>query len=164
VIENMLYDMNRLTILTATRCLIGPEIHEQMWGEQNGSFAQLYHDLEGGILPVSFFFPYLPLPAFKKRDQAREAIVKVFSRIIAKRRASAEQHDDLLQILMTSEYKDGSMMTDDAISGLLIGVLFAGQHTSSITSTWTLVGVVDSCACSLHLSHASCFWFTILTY
>ena len=35
------------------------------------------------------------------------------------------------------KYKDGSVNTDDQIVGLLIALLFAGQHTSSITSTWT---------------------------
>jgi len=34
-------------------------------------------------------------------------------------------------------YKDGTKATDDEITGLLIALLFAGQHTSSVTSTWT---------------------------
>lgn len=119
---------------------MGPEIHEQMWGSQAGSFADLYHDLEGGILPISFFFPYLPLlPAYRKRDAARAAIVKVFSAIIAQRRAAGTDNDDILQVLMNAEYKDGTSLSDDQISGLLIGLLFAGQHTSSITATWTIL-------------------------
>lgn len=31
----------------------------------------------------------------------------------------------------------GRLLTDDEITGLLIATLFAGQHTSSITSAWT---------------------------
>jgi len=31
----------------------------------------------------------------------------------------------------------GRALTDDEITGLLIATLFAGQHTSSITSAWT---------------------------
>jgi sterol 14-demethylase len=119
---------------------MGPEIHEQMWGAQVGSFADLYHDLEGGIMPISFFFPYLPFfPPYRKRDAAREKIVKVFAGIIAQRRAAGEDHDDILQVLMNAEYKDGTSLNDDQISGILIGLLFAGQHTSSITTTWTLL-------------------------
>lgn len=38
---------------------------------------------------------------------------------------------------MDIEYKDGSRITDDEVTGLLIALLFAGQHTSSITSSWT---------------------------
>jgi sterol 14alpha-demethylase len=33
-------------------------------------------------------------------------------------------------------YKDGTKLSDDEIVGLLIALLFAGQHTSSISSTW----------------------------
>lgn len=42
--------------------------------------------------------------------------------------------------LIDSRYKkvyDGRATTDQEIVGLLIALLFAGQHTSSITSTWT---------------------------
>lgn len=31
----------------------------------------------------------------------------------------------------------GRQLSEDEIAGLLIAVLFAGQHTSSITSAWT---------------------------
>ena len=41
------------------------------------------------------------------------------------------------QVFIDMKYKDGSMNTDDQITGLLIALLFAGQHTSSVTSTWT---------------------------
>lgn len=34
------------------------------------------------------------------------------------------------------KFRDGRPLTDDEISGMLIGLLLAGQHTSSTTSTW----------------------------
>lgn len=42
-----------------------------------------------------------------------------------------------LQAFIDARYKNGKSLTDDEITGMLIAVLFAGQHTSSITSTWT---------------------------
>ena len=41
------------------------------------------------------------------------------------------------QAFIDARYKDGRTLTEDQITGMLIAVLFAGQHTSSITSTWT---------------------------
>lgn len=41
------------------------------------------------------------------------------------------------KVFMDIEYKDGTKITDDEVTGLLIALLFAGQHTSSITSSWT---------------------------
>ena len=43
----------------------------------------------------------------------------------------------VLQAFIDARYKNGKSLTDDEITGMLIAVLFAGQHTSSITSTWT---------------------------
>ena len=40
---------------------------------------------------------------------------------------------------MDSTYKDGTPVPEHEIAGLLISALFAGQHTSSITVTWTLL-------------------------
>ena len=47
---------------------------------------------------------------------------------------------------MDMKYKDGSVNTDDQIVGLLIALLFAGQHTSSITSTWTTLLTTRYCS------------------
>jgi len=134
---DMLDHMNRLTVLTASRCLLGPEIRDNP--KVGGEFARLYHDLEGGLNPIAFFFPYLPIPAHRKRDIARVEVGKLFSKIIKDRRAlpDSERKDDMLQILMESVYKNGEALDDDKITGLLVGLLFAGQHTSGITSTWT---------------------------
>jgi len=38
----------------------------------------------------------------------------------------------------------GRQLTEEEITGLLIAVLFAGQHTSSITSSWTGIFMIDS--------------------
>jgi sterol 14-demethylase len=80
------------------------------------------------------------------RDAARAEIGRIFSKVIRERRergvANAEQ--DMLQAFMDAEYKDGSRTTDDQITGLLLGTLFAGQHTSSITTTWTILNILHS--------------------
>lgn len=42
------------------------------------------------------------------------------------------------QAFIDARYKNPNRpTTDEEITGLLIAALFAGQHTSSITSTWT---------------------------
>lgn len=136
--KELLTEMNRLTILTASRCLLGEEIRSNPKVAEE--FAALYHDLEGGLNPLAFFFPYLPIPAHRKRDEARVKIKELFSRVIKMRRdtmSKGEVPDDMLQILMESQYKSGKVLTDDEITGILIGLLFAGQHTSGITATWT---------------------------
>jgi sterol 14-demethylase len=126
-----------LTILTAARTLLGSEIRSRVDRE----FAPLYRTLNEGMTHLSIFWPTAPTHAHRVRDQSRAAIAKIFSGVIQERRrrqaeaaAGAERPDDFLQLLMDCEYRDGTKPTDDEITGLLLAALFAGQHTSSITS------------------------------
>jgi len=134
---DFLYDLNKLTIITASRCLLGKEIRSDP--KVASEFVDLYHDLEGGLNPVAFFFPHLPIPQHIKRDRARERVTEIFLGLIKQRRSvpDHEKPDDMLQVLMEAEYKGGIQLDDRSICGLLIGLLFAGQHTSGITSCWT---------------------------
>ena len=125
--------MNELTVFIATRCLIGDELRRRVSGE----VARLYHDLEGGINWMAFFNPHLPLPAFRRRDRARIAIAALIAGVIADRRASGVAGEDFLQTLMGARYADGRALTDDDITGMLLGIIFAGQHTSAVMSAWT---------------------------
>lgn len=127
-------ELEHLIILTASRCLLGREVRDQLF--QNVS--DLFHDLDNGMLPISVLFPYLPIPAHKQRDKARKQLADIFTKIIQNRRASGKRETDMLQAFIDSKYRaTGRSLTDHEITGLLIAALFAGQHTSSITSTWT---------------------------
>jgi sterol 14alpha-demethylase len=46
---------------------------------------------------------------------------------------------DMLEALMGSSYKNGTPLTDSDIAHMMIALLMAGQHTSSATSSWTLL-------------------------
>lgn len=123
---------NELTVFIASRCLIGPEFRQNVSTE----FAHLYHDLEGGINLLAFFWPYLPLPSFRRRDRARVRMVEIISKIIADRRARGTEEEDFLQTLMTVRYADGTALTEDNITGMLLSLIFAGQHTSAVQAAW----------------------------
>jgi sterol 14-demethylase len=123
---------NELTVFIASRCLIGREFRQHVSTE----FAHLYHNLEGGINLLAFFWPYLPLPSFRRRDRARLRMVEIIARIIAERRARGIEEEDFLQTLMTARYADGSVLTEDNITGMLLSLIFAGQHTSAVQAAW----------------------------
>jgi sterol 14-demethylase len=131
--------MNDLTVFIASRCLVGDEFRHALSRE----FAHLYHDLEGGINLVAFFNPNLPLPAFRRRDRARRRTVELVSRIIARRRAGGLAGEDFLQTLMTARDSDGRALDDDLIAGLLLTIVFAGQHTSAVLAAWTGVLLLE---------------------
>lgn len=159
--RNLLSAMASLTILTASATLLGPEVRQHLFKE----VSELYHTLDEGLTPFSIFFPYFPTRAHRNRDKARKQMVALFDKVIRQRQA-AEKADkakaatsadhvkkkktgrrqksrDMLATLMAARYKDGTPLTVGEISGLLIAALFAGQHTSNITMTWTTLLLLE---------------------
>jgi sterol 14-demethylase len=132
---DLLEFMKELTIYTSSHCLLGDEFRYEL----NEEFAQIYHDLEKGVNPLAFVFPYLPLPVFRRRDKARARLQELVTNIIAKRARKPEKSEDAFQMLIDAEYDDGSRLTAHEITGMLIGTLFAGHHTTAGTAAWTLL-------------------------
>lgn len=133
---NLLDVFGELIIMTASRTLLGREVREHMFRE----VADLYHDLDDGMRPLSVIFPYAPTAYHRKRDAALKQLQGIFGKVLAARRASSTKEDDMLQVLMDANYQkvnNGRKLTDEEITGLLIAILFAGQHTSTVTSSWT---------------------------
>jgi sterol 14-demethylase len=66
-------------------------------------------------------------------------MTQTFKDIITVRRVNKDsENEDVLQTLMSSTYKNGDKMSDDAIAHLMIATLMGGQHTSSTTLSWIL--------------------------
>ena len=124
-----------LTNFTSSHCLLGKEFREGMTGE----FARIYHDLERGVTPLAYINANLPIPSFRKRDQARVRLVELIGEIVDNRVNSGRTGEDFLQTLMDAKYKSGVPLTHDEITGMLLAAMFAGHHTSSVTTAWTLV-------------------------
>ena len=132
---DLLEFMKELTIYTSSHCLLGDEFRYEL----NEEFAKIYHDLEKGVNPLAFVFPYLPLPVFRRRDKARARLQELVTGIIAKRALKTEKSEDAFQLLIESKYDDGGHLSAHEITGMLIGTIFAGHHTTAGTAAWTLL-------------------------
>ncbi|RJF86513.1 cytochrome P450 [Oleomonas cavernae] len=127
--------MKQLTINTASHCLLGREFRYELSEE----FASIYHDLEQGVHPLAYHFPHLPIPKFRKRDRARKRLQELVGAIVRKRANQAEKPSDMFQTLIDMRYDDGTKLDENEITGLLVGAIFAGHHTSSGTAAWVLL-------------------------
>lgn len=131
--------MAQMTLFTASRCLQGKEVREKL----DSSFAVLYHDLDDGFQPINFMLPWMPLPQNKRRDAANRKMTQIYADIIKARQerkgGGGRDSEDMLWSLMQSSYKDGTPMPDHEIAHLMIGLLMAGQHSSSVTSSWIML-------------------------
>ncbi|MCB9555937.1 MAG: cytochrome P450 [Deltaproteobacteria bacterium] len=132
-----------LTSFTSSRCLLGAEFREQMTEE----FANVYHDLEGGVTPLCYLHPKLPLPSFIRRDRARLRMVEMISEIVSNRRRNNRRGEDFVQTLMEAQYSDGRALSEHEITGLVLAAIFAGHHTSSVTTAWTMLELLQNPEC-----------------
>jgi sterol 14alpha-demethylase len=133
-----IYDaFTRLTLKTSTHCLLGREFRYQLTEE----FAELYHALEDGLAPSSLSNPFEDTERFRKRDAARLRLEELIGERVEQRRQSGGWEHDMLQVYMDSTYSDGRKLTDHEITGMVIWFMFAGHHTSSNTTAWTLLEI-----------------------
>lgn len=134
--------LNELTVRIASHSLICREVRH----EASREFAAAYHELQNGINTLGFFFPNIPTRAHRSRDRARREITRIFRRIMEKRQREGSDQQDFMQTLMEARYRDGRALTDDEISGILVTVLFAGQHTSAVLGAWTILELMRDTA------------------
>lgn len=80
-------ELSKLIILTASRCLMGREIREHLFGD----VARLFQQIDEGLTTVSVFFPNLPIPRHKRRDSARDQIIEIFSKIMKERKSRPDE-------------------------------------------------------------------------
>jgi sterol 14-demethylase len=128
-----------LTIYTSTACLIGRKFREQL----DSRFARYYHLLERGTDPLCYVDPYLPIESFQVRDKARGKLVGLVQEIMNGRIANPPEDKskrDMLDVLVSITDDEGNLrFSADEITGMFISLMFAGHHTSSGTSAWTLI-------------------------
>lgn len=128
-----------LTIYTSTACLIGKKFRREL----DSRFAHFYQELEHGTDPLCYVDPYLPIESFRRRDEARAGLVALVSEIMAKRIANPPEDKtrrDMLDVLVSIPDEDGNpRFSASEITGIFISLMFAGHHTSTGTSAWTLI-------------------------
>jgi sterol 14alpha-demethylase len=112
------YELEHLIILTASRCLLGREVREKLFDD----VSALFHDLDNGMQPVSVLFPYLPIPAHRKRDRSRARLAGIFASIIQSRKASGQPPEqDMLQSFIDSRLIfEGSFFAFENVKCLLL--------------------------------------------
>lgn len=127
--------MLHLTQAVAGRAFIGPDYEAELGPE----FWEQYGAISASLDPV--LPPNLPLPKFWRRDQAKKKIHETLNGLIQKRRNHPEQYDDLITTLLTTPLKDGSILPDETIVTMFMGLIFAGHETTAGQAAW-LIGLL----------------------
>ncbi len=78
---------------------------------------------------------------------ARTTFEGLFKQVIAQREATRDSgvvYSDFLDVLVNSRYKDGNALSISEITGVMMGVLLGGQHTSNVTGAWLLLHLLQN--------------------
>jgi cytochrome P450 family 135 len=77
-------------------------------------------------------------PFARFQDQLREVDELLFAEIAEHRaRPDLEEREDILSMLMTAEFEDGSQMEDQELRDQLMTLLLAGHETTATALAWT---------------------------
>lgn len=147
---NILAEMSAMIINTACQCLFGEDLRKKL---DPMRFADLLAKMEASLIPAAVFVPalgYIPFPAANERNNARNELIDMLAKIVEERQkhetasGDVDKHtSDLLNGLMNARYSDGTYMSMHEVCGMIIAAMFAGQHTSTITTTWTLLHLMQ---------------------
>jgi len=130
---------SELTLYTSSAALIGKQFRQEL-GPQ---YVDVFKDLERGTDAFAYVNPYLPLPAFRRRDRARATLVGWLEQIFARREQDDTEYQDLFQILHgLSDATGKRRYSDEQITGMFISMMFAGHHTSSVVASWALLDLL----------------------
>jgi cytochrome P450 len=131
-------EMMRLTLGIVGKTLFDADVASdaQEVGEAMAAAMDLFNTL---TLPFFNLLQKLPLPQFRRFDNARLRLDAIIFRLIEERRRSGRDHGDLLSMLLLAQDTegDGGQMTDAHLRDELLTIFLAGHETTANAMTWT---------------------------
>lgn len=143
---NLLDDMSAMIINTACQCLFGEDLRKRLNARR---FSELLAEMEASLVPAAVFLPVLlklPTATVGRCRAARAELQTILGAIVEARQKEGTDDSstsDLLAGLMSAVYRDGTPMSLHEVCGMIVAAMFAGQHTSTITATWTLLHLMQ---------------------
>jgi cytochrome P450 len=121
------------------RSLFDIKLSDEITAELNQIFIELQNFLIKDInRPLQrLFYPFTGAENSQRKKAKR--LRAIFMGIIMDRKASDKNHDDLLDMLLKSQYEDtGEAMTNEQVIDELLILIFAGHETNANTLSWLL--------------------------
>ena len=131
-------EMMRLTLGIVGKTLFDADVKSdaQEVAEAMTVAMDLFNTL---TLPFYELLQKLPLPQFRRFEDAKRRLDAIVFRLIEERRRSGQDRGDLLSMLLLAQDTegDGGQMTDAQLRDELMTIFLAGHETTSNALTWT---------------------------
>jgi len=134
---DMADEMRQLTLSVVAQTLFGSDLAEEAddIGRAITQLTEIYLRLKSPLGQLLNRFSFLP--SNRRFERARNRLDETIYRIIAARRVSGEERDDLLALLLSATDENGAAMPDRLVRDEAVALFLAGHETSGITLTWT---------------------------
>jgi cytochrome P450 len=131
-------EMMRLTLGIVGKTLFDADVVSD--AQEVGEAMTVVMDLFNTItVPFFDLLQKLPLPQFRRFDNAKLRLDAIIYRVIEDRRRSGQDRGDLLSMLLLAQDTegDGGQMTDVQLRDELMTIFLAGHETTANALTWT---------------------------
>jgi cytochrome P450 len=130
-------DMMRLTLGIVSETLFGADARED--ARQVSRTVDVFMERALGIWGTGFNLPVaVPTPANRRFGRARRELDELLFAMIARRRGSSEDREDLLALFLAARDEDGTAMTDLQLRDECVTMFVAGHETTALALTYAL--------------------------
>jgi cytochrome P450 len=134
-VRNLHEEMMRVTLKIVGQCLYGAEVSGA--AEQVGKAMEVVTERFVTNASQALMFPFdIPVIFARKEWLAIRELNKIIGKIIRERRASGEQREDLLDMLLRVRDADGHPMSDAQLRDEVMTLFLAGHETTAIALSW----------------------------
>jgi cytochrome P450 len=128
--------MLRLTLGAAAQTLFGADLEGRQSDVSHGLAVALgrFRERFDSLVALP---DRLPTPANLRLRRAVRRLDRVVYSLIADRRGSDRDFDDLLSLLLAAQEEDGTRMTDSQLRDEVVTLLLAGHETTANALVWT---------------------------
>lgn len=130
-------EMMRLTMAIIAQTAFGTEVDEVF--QRVGDAIAVLQAITIREFKAGYMLPeWIPTANNRQRQQASKVMSDTVLGFIRERRASGEERDDLLSMLLHAQDEDnGRVMTDEQVRDEAVTLFAAGHETTSNALTWT---------------------------
>jgi cytochrome P450 len=132
-------EMTEFTLRIAARTLFGTDVAEDVARIRASSFTMTNH-FRSRLFSLMILIPdRVPTPGNLRYGRSVRNLDALVYRIIAERRATGGETQDLLGMLLAARDEDGRGMTDRQLRDEVMTLLLAGHDTTALALTWAFV-------------------------
>lgn len=131
-------ELMRLTLEIIGDSLFGLEFGDDRAATSTGAFTAAMEVIAARVTAVAVPPRWLPTPGNRRLERSVAAIDRVVAGVIAARRESGDDCDDLLGALLRARDEQGDPIDEVQLRDEVVTMFLAGHETTAVALTWTL--------------------------